>query len=299
MPRIPPLNPLRAFEAAARCESFTRAAQELHVTQGAISRQVRTLEDYLGFALFERAATGVVLTRSGRAFAASLTDAFEIIAKATDELVLAHTHTVLTIRGYTTFLVRWLIPLLGAFQAGHRNIEVRLEASAEPISFARHSADIGILYGEGNWPGLHADPLFRDELFPVCSPKLLKGEPPLRGPEDLQRHTLLHLNRRRRDWPAWLGAAGFAGLKPAGDFFLEDLSVVYQCAIEGMGVAIGQREYLKEDLVAGRLVSPFDYVLRRRAGYYLVFPTERAGITKIRVFRDWLCQRLETDAQAA
>ncbi|MEO9190258.1 MAG: transcriptional regulator GcvA [Acetobacteraceae bacterium] len=290
--RLPPLNPLRAFEAAARCESFTRAAEELYVTQGAVSRQVKALEEHFGFTLFDRTPTGVVLSLSGRAFAAALTDAFAAVAQAADELVLARTHTVLTIRGYTTFLVRWLIPVLGAFQACHRNIEVRLEAAADPVDFHRHAADIGILYGHGAWPGLDADLLFQDELFPVCSPALREGETPLRRPEDLANHTLLHLNQRRRDWPAWLSAAGCPEITAGADFFLEDLSVVYQCAIEGMGVAIGQRAYLREELASGRLVVPFDTVLRRRAGYFLVCPTDRADVTKIRVFRDWLRERL-------
>lgn len=292
--RIPPLNPLRAFEAAASHESFTKAGFELHVTQGAVSRQVKALEAYLGFDLFERTATGVELNQSGKIYAAALTQAFDAIAQATDELVAARSHTVLTIRGYTTFLMRWLIPRLPDFQIKHPNIEVRLIAAGDPVDFKRDNVDLGILYGNGRWKGLASDRLFCDELLPVCSPRLLRadGASPLCDPADLAHQTLLHLNRRRRDWPDWLADSGHGGLLSSHNYFFEDLGVVYQCAIAGMGVAMGQHAYVEDEIAAGRLIAPFGHILRRNEGYYLVCSQDRIEATKIAVFRDWLSTQI-------
>jgi DNA-binding transcriptional LysR family regulator len=284
---MPPLNPLYAFEAAARHLSFTKAAAEMNVTQGAISRQVKALEDHLGFELFNRTPAGILLTPGGYTYAAALTDAFDRVARATDELVTMRSHTVVTIRGYTTFLVRWLIPLLPDFHVQHPNIEVRLVSASDPVDFDRDNADLGIRYGSGRWRTLDSDLLLTDELFPVCSPTLAESTR-LRRPTDLARCTLLHLNLRRADWPDWLAEAGCATLKSVNDVFLEDLGVVYQCAVAGLGVAMGQAAYVADDVAAGRLVAPFDVTLRRTRGYYLVCPRERANITKIATFRGWL-----------
>ena len=290
--RIPPLNALRAFEAAARWLSFTKAAEELHVTQGAISRQVKLLEDFLGFDLFERTPHGVELNRSGQVYAAAITRSFDEILRATDELGTARTHSVLTIRGYTTFLVRWLTPLLPDFQIRHPNIEVRLVSASDPVDFGRDKVDLGIRYGYGRWKDLECDLLFMDELFPVCSPTLRESVP-LRTPADLRGCTLLHLNLRCSDWPEWFAAAGVDRPLPGRDVALEDLGVAYQCAVAGFGVAIGQREYVHEDLAAGKLVVPFQPVLRRNRGYYLVCPRERVNLAKIVAFRTWMNRLLE------
>jgi LysR family glycine cleavage system transcriptional activator len=289
--RLPPLNPLRAFEVAARHMSFTKAADEMNVTQGAVSRQVKALEDYLGFALFERTPKGLELSRNGRAYVGTLTESFERIARATDELITTRTHTILTIRGYTTFLVRWLIPLLPEFQVRHPNIEVRLVSASDPVDFERDNVDIGIRYGYGRWSGLKSDLLFLDALVPVCSPALMQAVR-LRTPEDLARSTLLHLNRRRDDWPDWLAGVGHNGLRAANNLFLEDLGVVHQCAMAGMGVAVAQQAYIHGDLAGGKLVAPFDFVLHRPKGYFLVCPKDRADTTKILTFRNWLLERI-------
>jgi LysR family glycine cleavage system transcriptional activator len=296
--RVPPLNPLRAFETAARHMSFTKAAEEMNVTQGAVSRQVKALENYLGFGLFERTSKGIELSRNGRAYVSSISGAFEQIARATDEIVTARSHTILTIRSYTTLLVRWLIPLLPEFQIKHSNIEVRLVSGSDPVNFDRDNVDIGIRYGLGRWKDLESDLLFLDALLPVCSPKLLKTAK-LKRPEDLTRATLLHLNLRRSDWPDWLAAAGHGNLDPAGNLYLEDLGVVYQCAIAGLGVAIGQEPYVRDDLATGRLIAPFDLVLTRPRGYFLVCPRDRVDVTKIMTFRTWLRERVATMGNAA
>lgn len=292
--RIPPLNPLRAFEAAARHMSFTKAADEMNVTQGAVSRQVKVLEEYLGFGLFERTAKGLELTRNGRAYAGALSQAFEQIARATDEVVTARSHSILTIRGYTTFLVRWLVPLLPEFKIKHPNIEVRLVSASDPVDFERDNVDVGIRYGHGHWPNTESDLLFLNSLLPICSPSLLESAD-LKAPSDLARCTLLHLNLRRSDWPDWLAGAGRKNLNAENNLFLEDLGVVYQCAVAGMGVAIGQQAYLQADLAARRLVAPFDFVLKRSKGYFLVCPKDLAHLTKIRIFKEWLRERIAAD----
>ncbi len=293
--RIPPLNPLRAFEAAARHMSFTKAAEEMNVTQGAVSRQVKVLEEYLGFGLFARTSKGLELNRNGRAYVGVLSQAFEQIARATDEVVTSRSQSILTIRGYTTFLVRWLIPLLPEFKVKHPSVEIRLVSASEPVDFERDNVDLGIRYGYGQWKHTASDMLFLDSLFPVCSPALLEHVT-LKTPQDLSHCSLLHLNLRRSDWPDWLANPGCQNLIPDNNLFLEDLGVVYQCAIAGMGVAIAQQAYVADDLAARRLVAPFDSILRRPKGYFLVCPRDRVHVPKIRIFWDWLRERLATDA---
>lgn len=285
--RMPPLNPLRAFEAAARHLSFTRAADELGVTQGAVSRHIRTLEDRLGFPLFARTTQGLRLEQGGRVYAQVLHDAFTRIARATDNLIATQTHSVLTIRGYTTFFLRWLIPRLPEFQLAHSDMEVRLVAATDPVDFDRDAVDIGIRYGNGRWRGWRSDLLFMDDLFPVCGAGYLASRDTTSAAATLTGSTLLHHNRRSGDWADWLAAAGIAHTQHDNLYF-EDLSIIYECARANLGMAIGQRAYIEDDLASGRLVRPFDMTLHRNLGYYLVCPAERADAPKIKLFREWL-----------
>jgi LysR family transcriptional regulator, glycine cleavage system transcriptional activator len=285
--RLLPLNPLRAFEAAARHLSFTQAAEELGVTQGAVSRHIRALEDRLGFPLFVRTAQGLRLDQGGRVYAQVLHDAFTRIARATDNLIATQTHSVLTIRGYTTFFIRWLIPRLPAFQRIHPNIEVRLVAATDPVDFDRDAVDIGIRYGRGHWRGWRSDLLFMDELSPVCDPGYLAQRDTSSPATLIAASTLLHHNRRSNDWTDWLAASDVTQVLHANLYF-EDLSIVYECARANLGIAIGQRSYIEDDLASGRLVQPFDTILHRDLGYYLVCPADRADAPKIKLFRDWL-----------
>lgn len=290
--RIPPLNALRAFEAAARNLSFTKAGSELNVTQGAVSRQVRLLEEFFGFELFERSPRGVELTRVGEVYSAAISAALDTITRATDEAATSRTHTILTIRGYTNLLVRWLTPLLPDFHVRHPTIEVRLVTSGDPVDFERDKVDLGIRFGYGRWSGLESDLLFQDELTPVCSPQMQEALE-LKRPQDLGRCTLLHLTLRERDWPDWFTVAGVDEPQESDDVYMEDLGVLYQCAIAGQGVAIGQHQYVREFLANGSLVAPFEHVLHRNTGYYLVCPRERAGLAKVKAFREWLREVLQ------
>ena len=292
-PRLPPLAALRVFEAVSRHMSFTAAARELHVTQGAVSHQIRALESWLGFELFQREGRALTLRRGVRPYADAIAAAFQQIAVQTDALRQARSHEILTVRGYTTFLVRWLIPRLPAFQAAHPEVEIRLEASADAVDFRRDQADVAILYGNGAWPELKADLLFRDELVPVCSPQLAGKRRAKLTPAKLLELPLLHLNARRRDWPDWIDMVGLAREPDRRDMHFEDLSIVYQCAIDGLGVAMGQRKYLADEIAHGRLVVPVDRPLTRNAGYYLVCPKESAADPKIERFRSWLLGTLE------
>jgi LysR family glycine cleavage system transcriptional activator len=287
-PQLPPLNPLRVFESAARHLSFTAAAQELHITQGAVSHQIKTLENWLGFELFERNARRLHLTRRGERYAAALTKAFASIVQATQDVLATSVKQVLTVRGHTTLFAHWLIPLLPAFQAAHPDINVRLAASVEVVDFKRDHADVGIVYGDGPWEGLRNDLLFSDELTPVMAPKLAASLPDPCTAEALLKLPLLHSNRRPQHWPDWIQAAGATRAPTASDMYYEDLSVIYQCATEGLGVALGQLRYLQRDLALGRLVAPHPLVLRRKRGYHLVCPQARANDGKIACFRDWL-----------
>jgi LysR family glycine cleavage system transcriptional activator len=286
--RLPPLAALRVFECVSRHMSFTAAARELHVTQGAVSHQIRALESWLGFELFQREGRTLKVSRGARAYAGAIGAALQQIAAQTEALRHARSHEILTVRGYTTLLVRWLIPRLPVFQAAHPQVEVRLEASADAVDFRRDQADVAVLYGSGAWPELEADLLFRDELVPVCSRELadrLRGKVTARRLLDMP---LLHLNARRRDWPDWIAMMGLAREPDRRDMHFEDLSIVYQCAIDGLGVAMGQRKYLAEEIANGRLVVPVDRPLTRDDGYYLVCPRESAHDAKIETFRAWL-----------
>jgi LysR family glycine cleavage system transcriptional activator len=287
-PELPPLNPLRVFESAARHLSFTAAALELHITQGAVSHQIKTLENWLGFELFDRSARRLQLTRGGAIYAGQLNGAFARIVGATQELLAAGSHQVLTVRGHTTLFVRWLIPLLPRFQAAHPDIRVKLSASVEGVDFRREHADIAIVYGDGPWDGLRHDLLFCDALTPVMTPALAQSLPAACSTEALLALPLLHSNRRPQHWPEWIEeVCGKRGLT-AGDMYCEDLSIVYQCAIEGLGVALGQLRYLEKELEQGLLVAPHPHVMRRARGYHLVCPEGLAEEPKISCFREWL-----------
>jgi LysR family transcriptional regulator, glycine cleavage system transcriptional activator len=290
--RLPPLNPLLAFEAAARHLSFTRAADELGVTQGAVSRQVKVLEDYLGITLFDRETTGLRLTPAAERYAQTATRALDSIHRATDHLTVTHNHTTLSVRSYSSLLTRWLVPRLAGFHAKHPEIEVRLLASPDTVDFERDACDVAIAY-EPRMNGVIRHHLFSDELSPVCSPAFA-DEWSLRTPADLTDVPVLVLHARRSDWAQWLNIAGHPNLRLARQIYFDDLSVLIECALQGQGIAIGQTAYLQRELCAGLLIRPFDTTLRRETGYHLVFPKERADLEKVRIFASWLLKQINS-----
>ena len=287
MARLPPLNALRAFEAAGRHLSFTRAAQELNVTQAAISHQIKSLEEYLGIRLFRRQNRGLLLTDAGQAYLPDVRRAFERLATATDKLQARDASGVLTVSVLPSFGAKWLVPRLARFRLAHPEIDVRLSASEALVDFTRDDVDVAIRHGQGHYPGLSVTPLMREVAFAVCSPALLTGPHPIRTPEDLRRHTLLH-DDDETTWAMWLRAAGVDTIDPTRGPFFDDSSMTLHAAVNGQGVALGRSALAHDDLKAGRLVRLFDISLPCRAAYYLVYPEHTASRPKIQAFRQWL-----------
>ena len=267
--RLPPLNALRAFEAAARHLSFTRAADELNVTQAAVSHQVKALEEWLGMPLFRRLNRSLLLTDAGQSYMPRLRDAFDTIDQATRGLNAHESGGTLTISTMDSFAAKWLVPRLGRFRARHPEIDTRVTASDRLVDFKREDVDVGIRYGRGRYPGLQVVRLMTEDVFPVCSPALAGGEPPLREPADLKHHTLLH-DDLAVDWRTWLAAAGVRDVDADRGQWFSHSSLVLQVALDGQGVALGRSALLAEDLAAGRLVKPFELTLPADFAYYMV-----------------------------
>ncbi|MGE0723390.1 MAG: transcriptional regulator GcvA [Alphaproteobacteria bacterium] len=291
--RLPPLNALRAFEAAARHGSFTRAAGELNVTPAAISHQVKTLEDYLQVVLFRRERQGLQLTDAGNAYLPGVRAGFERLVDAMDELAAVGQHGVLTVSVAPSFAAKWLVPRLDGFQAAHPDIDVRISASMTLVDFSVGDVDVAIRYGAGNYPGLESQLLIRDTVYPVCSPGLLEGEHPLRGPEHLHHHALLHDDSPDNDdscptWPMWMKAAGIEGVDGHRGPRFNQASLVLEAAILGRGVALAKSTLADADIESGRLVKPFDLTLPVRFAYYVVHPPAKGLLPKVRQFKDWL-----------
>jgi LysR family glycine cleavage system transcriptional activator len=287
---LPPLNGLLVFEAAARHLSFTRAAAELNVTQTAVSHQIRRLEEQLGLRLFVRRNRALELTREAREYLPAVRAAFQDLRVATQRLLHGKRDDVLTVSTIVSVAAKWLVPRLAAFQETHPEIEVRIATGTRLVDFRREEVDVAIRYGRGHWPGLRADWLMAEELFPVCAPSLLTGPKPLNRPEDLVHHTLLHVELGADEWQLWLTATGLPPrLATQRGMRFDDRLMALQAAMDGLGVAIGHAPLVEADIAAGRLVVPFDaYQLPAEAGYYLVGPHETADLTKIVTFRTWL-----------
>ncbi len=286
---LPSLNGLRAFDAAARHLSFTRAAAELNVTQTAISHQIRRLEEQLGKRLFVRRNRALLLTREAQGYLPAVRAAFEDLRRATARLQRADRDGLLTVSTTASLAAKWLVTRVAAFQDAHPAIEVRITTSTHLVDFRREEVDMAVRYGRGHWPGLCAQWLMAEDIFPVCSPALLKGGKPLRRPEDLAHHTLLHTTVAREDWQLWLTAAGLpVSLALRRGLSFDQSFMALQAATEGLGVALGRTRLVEKDIAAGRLVVPFDLVLPSDAGFYIVAPEETSDTPRIALFRDWL-----------
>jgi DNA-binding transcriptional LysR family regulator len=285
MPRaLPPLNSLRAFEVAARHLSFTRAAEELHVTQAAVSHQVKALEARLGVPLFRRLPKGLLLTEEGHALLPELRDAFDRLAQAVDRVGRRGAAGTLTISLLTTFALGWLVPRLPNFQAAHPSIDVRLITTARLANFATEDIDVAIRYGNGGWPDLRLDRIFDDVVTPLCGRRY---KDKLRKYEDVLAVPLLH-EQYERDWRTWFAAAGLSvgRLKPGPVF--DSTRVSIEAAIAGVGVAVGAPFLFTAEIAAGQLFQPFDLVVPNGASFWLVSPEATAERPKIKAFRDWI-----------
>jgi LysR family glycine cleavage system transcriptional activator len=297
--RLPSLNGLRAFEAAARHLSFTQAASELNVTQTAISHQIKRLEEELGVRLFVRQNRALSLTSEARDYLPGIRAAFNDLRLATDRLLRKDDDHVLTVSTLASLAAKWLLPRLSAFQEAHPGIDVRITTSTGLVDFQRDNVDAAIRYGRGQWQGVRADWLMADEMFPVCSPALLQAPKPLKCPEDLRDHVLLHTsNVYSDDWRLWLTAAGLPADLPKQPGVTFDLIfVTVQAAIDGIGVAMGRTSYVQDDIAKGRLVVPFKIALPTDAGFYLVSPQGRTDSPKLAAFRQWLGASAQGQAQ--
>jgi LysR family glycine cleavage system transcriptional activator len=287
--RLPPLNALKAFEAAARHASFTRAADELRVTHGAVSRHVQMLEGWLGVSLFERHSRRVVLNEAGRSYAAEIGAALDRVALATARQIERGRPRLLHVNALATFTLRWLIPRLSGFQIAHPAIEVRLTTSNVPLASLADPFDVAIRGGPQTRPGHVAQPFLTERRMPVCSPGLLQRLP-LRDPQALRHHTLLHAATLPEVWPLWLGAAGVPDLVPQASVTLEHFYLTLQAALDGLGVAMGPERLIADDLAAGRLIRPFAGPSLPARSYYTYVPEARADDPTVRAFCAWLTE---------
>jgi LysR family transcriptional regulator, glycine cleavage system transcriptional activator len=289
--RFPPLSALRPFEAAARLESFSRAAEELHLTHGAVSHQVRALEEHLGTALFLRTGKRVTLTQEGRDFAERIRGALSQIAEASEAAGRRHTPNRLTVSVLPSFASRWLMPRVSRFMELHPEYEVNVIATVALANFASDDVDVAIRFGEGPWPGLHCELYADDECFPVASPRYNRGRPP-RTAAQIAGHRLLRGDRDH--WNEWFTLAGMKELPTLSGPVANDSALLLQEALAGKGIVMARLSLVEDDLARGALVKlvPVSYPMTER--YWLVCPRPRAASAKFKAFRDWMFE--ERDA---
>jgi LysR family glycine cleavage system transcriptional activator len=304
---LPSLNALRVFEAAARHLSFSKAAEELHVTPAAVSHQVKTLEDQLGVVLFHRLNRGLALTDAALTGLPQLQKAFCAMTKAVSSMRGAEDSHLLMVEVAPSFAAKWLLPRLPRFAGLRPDIDLRIAASLAQIDAQLSNTDIrgdfrsgetnlAIRFGGGNYPGCRVDLLFTVEAVPLCSPALLAGPPPLKTPQDLASHVLLHDDtpyEGQPTWEAWLDAAGASGVAVNRGLHVNSMQMVLQAAADGQGVALSIEALAADDIAAGRLVIPFDVRLPLSNAYYVVSLEETADLPRVAAFRDWILGEAE------
>jgi LysR family glycine cleavage system transcriptional activator len=300
--RLPPLNALRAFEAAARHMNFSRAADELSVTPGAVSQQIQNLEDYIGAPLFKRTPKGLLLTDAAQTALPALREAFDRLAEAASLLTAAEEGRRLTISAAPSFAAKWLVPRLGRFEASHPEIDVWLSAGLELVDFTSGEVDLAIRYGSGRYPGLEVSRLLGETVSAVVSPKLL-AETPLDELSDLANHILLHdgspdADDSCPDWAMWLAARGVKGVDGARGPRFNQSSLVIEAAVNGRGVALAKQTLAQADLDAHRLVQPFNIETAVDFAYYVVHPKAKGRLAQVKAFTAWLKQEAEAHERA-
>ena len=295
---LPPLTALRAFEAAARLSSFTRAARELHVTPAAVSHQIRGLEKFLGVTLFRRTTRRLELTEQGRVAAELFREGFDKLARGVRQLRAEETGASLTLSVTTAFATRWLVPRLGRFARRCPGIDLRITAGTQPVDFDQDDIDVAVRIGRGGVAGATAIPLFGESVVPLASPAFIRNHG-LRRPADLARVPLLHDDSMRRvgrptRWSEWLAAAKVRNVDTGHGMHIDDGHLVLQAAVGGSGVALGRLVYALDDLDARRLRMPFGPVLDLDVQYYVFVPEARANEPAIAAVRAWFVQEAET-----
>lgn len=298
MRKLPPLNALKSFEAAARHLSFTKAAEELYVTQAAVSHQVKALEDYLAMPLFLRRNRSLLLTEAGQNYYLDIKSILEQLTQATNKLMLSTERGTLAVSVPPSFAILWMVPRLSEFHENHPDIDVRIKAVDEITGSLTDNVDIAIYYGRGQWPGLRSYKLHDEYLIPVCSPRLLDGPKPLQQPSDLALHTLLH-EETRNAWHDWFRMAGVDWPNRVTGPVFSHSSLSLKAAVHGQGIALANSVLAKPELDSGHLVRLFDQVLPTSEAFYLVCRESQANIGKIATFRNWLLGVVEQEEAEA
>ena len=295
--RLPPLNALRVFDSAARHLSFTKAAEELFVTQAAVSHQIKTLEEFLGLKLFRRRNRSLLLTEEGQSYYLDIKEIFSSINEATRKLLARSAKGALTVSLSPSFAIQWLVPRLSGFNQAYPGIDVRIQAVDREEDKLADDVDVAIFYGRGNWTGLRTDRLYAEYLIPVCAPSLLTGEKPLKTPSDLIYHTLLH-DTSRRDWQAYVRQLEIQNKinVQQGPIFSHS-SMVIQAAVHGQGVALVNNVMARSEIESGRLVRPFQDVLVSKNAFYLVCQDSQAELGKIAAFRQWILSQAANEQE--
>lgn len=304
--QFPGLRSLRAFNAAARHLSFTKAADEMGVTPAAISHQIKELEDQIGVALFTRTSRSMVLTREGEILSTAAAESLDTLARAVKRIKRLENRKVLKVSASPSIAAKWLVPRLDRFLDQAPGAEVRVDVSTTALDFERDDVDIAIRFGQGRYPGLKSDLLFTDKIFPVCSPRIITKEKPLAQPKDLLRHTLIHLDYEAQgvvwpNWKMWMLAAGINDFDDKRGLHFGQTSLTVQAAIDGHGVALGDSNLVTDDLASGRLVKPFELSLRAPSqfAYHIVSPLDTTQNPLVEAFRQWaLSEAKETTSKS-
>jgi LysR family transcriptional regulator, glycine cleavage system transcriptional activator len=285
---LPPTSSLRAFSRAARTLSFKRAAHELHVSPSALSRQIQALEEHLGIALFQRLNPGLALTEEGRRYLRSVDAALAQLEAAQDQF---GPQRPLRVSALESFSESWLVPNLKDFETAHPDARIELEATLRYADFTRDAVDVAIRFGTGPWDGLHSEPILDLDFFPVCSPALATGDPPLRRPADVTHHTLIHVAQTPDAWAQWLRTAG-VDLGARSDVTYDHVGIALSAAESGQGVALSTAILCARRIAAKRLYRPFRETVRSEATYHFVCRPESLVVPRIAALRDWLVERL-------
>ncbi|WP_088330808.1 transcriptional regulator GcvA [Lacimicrobium sp. SS2-24] len=294
--RLPPLNSLKAFEAAARHLSFTKAADELFVTQAAVSHQIKSLESFLGIKLFLRKNRTLLLTEEGQGYYLDIKDIFSSLQDATQRLLARGAKGAITVALPPSFAIQWLVPRIHKFSAEHPDIDVRIKAVDFDEGHLTDDVDVAVYYGKGRWNGLHADKLHTEYLTPICSPMLFQSDKPLEELDDLRHHTLLH-DASREAWKNWIRHFNVLGVNVNQGPVFSHSMLVLQAAALGQGIALGHSVLARPEIQAGRLICPFDEKLITRNAYYLVCHESQADSGKIATFRQWVNTQVQEEQQ--
>ncbi len=291
---FPGLRSLRAFDFAAQHLNFTRAADALGVTPAAISHQIKELESQLGLVLFQRTSRTMRLTREGEILHTAAHESLEVLSRALIRIKRLENRMQIRVSASPSLAAKWLVPRLDRFLSLQPGADVRIDVSHAVVDFDRDDVDLAVRFGEGRYPGLRADILFQDNVFPVCSPRIITKERPLKTPRDLLRHTLIHLDWEAQgspwpNWTMWMKASGINDFDDRTGLHFGQTSFAVQAAIDGMGVALGDSNLVADDLAAGRLVKPFELSLRapKHLAYYIITRPDTSDAPMVNAFRDW------------